>query len=120
MPLRQACHLADDRFGETSGFLRRARSGHETPSEGSAARFSHGRDARRTIEEAIVLGGADDALDVVLRLGKWNVVDKLVAADAGPLRAPARYAAFTCVVRRKRRRDIGAEQIEKVREVGGA
>src|SRR6476659_2881367 len=70
----------------------------------------------RLVERAIVFGGADDALDVVLRLGERNVVHELVAVDPGPLAQPVHDAHVAGVVGRQRHGDIPIEFLHEVGE----
>ena len=63
-----------------------------------ASSSSSVRRASGSVEAPIVLGRAEDLLHVVLRLGKRDVVDELVARDARPLGHPAAHAAVAGVV----------------------
>src|SRR5262249_6548082 len=69
-------------------FLLRGRSGRRF-----LRRRLHGRGRPRTplafaVQVTVVLGGAEDPLHVVLRLGKRDVVDELVLVHAGTFRLP--------------------------------
>ena len=50
------------------------------------------------VQPPVVLGRAQDALDVVLGLGERDVVHPLVFGKPGPLGLPAHHAVFTGVV----------------------
>src|SRR5438093_1131672 len=53
------------------------------------------------VQPAVVLGGAENSLHVVLRLGERDVVDELVFLEARPLRLPSHDAALARVVARE-------------------
>ena len=65
----------------------------------------------RTVQAPVVLGGAEDPLHVVLRLGERDVVDELVLVEARPLRLPADDAAFAGVVAGQR--VVGAAELRR-------
>ena len=70
----------------------------------------------RPVETAVVLGGAEDPLHVVLRLGKRDVVDELVALEAWLGGNPLRDAARAGVVGRQREVQ-SAELLHQIGEV---
>ena len=85
------------------GLLRRGRSARRRLHDGTGLR------AALAVEPPVVLGGAEDPLHVVLRLGERNVVDELVFVEAGALRLPADDAALAGVVAGQR--VVGAAEL---------
>src|SRR4029450_4469355 len=83
---------------------------------GSEARDGDGPAAALAVEEPIVLGGAKNALDVVLRFGERDVVDEFVFLETGPLSLPSDDAAFAGIVASERVVDA-AELLDEAREV---
>src|SRR5438093_92839 len=98
------------RFGSRG--TRDARSGRTR-----LGRFLTGRRRSRSIKPAVILGGTENSLHVVLRLGERNVLDELVLIDARPLRDPAQDPALAGVVAREREMRR-AKLTDEIREVG--
>src|SRR6188508_1705074 len=85
----------------------------------SAVRLSH-EPIGAAVENAVVLRRAEDAFDVVLRFGKRNIVDELIARKARPFGPPLRHTALAGVVGGQRRRGIAVEHLHEIDKVGRA
>src|SRR5689334_22067057 len=72
----------------------------------------------RLVKHAVVFRSTYNALNVVLRLRKWNVLDELVAVQALPVFHPPHDTHVAGVVGRKREGDAPVELLDQIREKG--